>query len=51
MVPTDTPTPTGTPDPGTVVQVVQLAPDEWQFIALAIVLVVFSIGVLVAVKL
>lgn len=50
-MPTDTPTPDPTSTPAAVVQAVQLAPDQWQFLALAVVLVVFAVAFLVAVKL
>ncbi|MFC4244749.1 hypothetical protein ACFOYW_15350 [Gryllotalpicola reticulitermitis] len=49
---TPTPTPVPTADPIAVAHVIAtLPPDQWQFIALAIVIVVFAVGVLIAVKL
>ena len=53
MPPTSTPTPysTLTPDPSNIVYNFSLAPDQWQFLGLAALIVVFCVGVLVAVKL
>jgi len=49
--PVPDPTSTPLPDPADVVHLVHMAPDQWQFLALALLLVVFSLGVIVAVKL
>ena len=49
--PSPSPTPVPSTDPATVVHLAQLAPEQWQFVALGILVVVFVAGVLLAVKL
>lgn len=49
MTPTPTPDPTMTPDPSAVTAV-QFVPEQWQYIAVALCIVVFAVGVLLAVK-
>lgn len=46
--PTVDPTQTPLPSPAEVVHVASLAPDQWGFLALGVVLVVFGVGFLVA---
>lgn len=51
--PVETVIPTPAPEPTTIdgaAQVVQLVPEQWQYIGVALVLLVFVAGVLLAVK-
>ena len=42
---------TPTPSPTDAVRLAQLAPEQWQFVAVAIILVVFAVGALLVIKL